>query len=566
MPRKEEHCPPASSASSEGESSLTATTTPKADDSPGSVARRRRPKVSSRSTSPTASRSPSQSGARGRRRRWPAAPPPSPPGCAPRSPTRLGRRPAATRPSGPPARPRRRRTFAAAVPVVEEGAPPHEPELRRSRADDLAQFIGADLAWSSGLRPEGLDIDRRRVSNFMRVPLQLEKLQIFGCFVCLDTMLFVFTLLPLRFFMALATILGACATRIVPGRLLCGYGRARRVRAHRVHLYDVLRATLIVTTCIALQRVHMSRIYHYIRTQSVIKLYLLFGMLDIFDRLFTALGQDVLQTLYYSTRYEPRHTLQGLMHFLYAQVYVLLHSTLKFVQLVTLTVAINSTSNAVLTLLISSNFTEMKSLVFKRFDESNVFQISCADIVERFVLYVFLALVFVQNFRELSLGSDTRALTNYLRVAAMISASECLVDGIKHAFITKFNGLSAGSYAKYATIIGDDLAFAVATRSRSTRRWTRRTASRRGWGLRPSRWRVIVRVFLGQMHHIDLPTPWAWPCAAPSLLASLFSVAVHAPGVLLEAQWAVGFGQGRRHQEGGGLSLRGRRPRRSLPR
>eukprot|EP00941_MAST-03F_sp_MAST-3F-sp1_P004061 g4061.t1 len=378
----------------------------------------------------------------------------------------------------------------------------------KPRSIGLAQFIGADLAWVLPGRPEGLDIDRQRVSNFLMVPLELEKLQLFGCFVCLDTMLFVFTFLPLRMFVALFTVIGSLFSSFVPGRLFFGYGTGRRVYAHRYHLYDIFRGALMLITCYALQFVHMSRIYHYIRTQSVIKLYLLFGMLDIFDRLFTALGQDVLQSLYYATRYEPRHKFRTLVQFLFAQAYVLAHSGLKFVQLVTLTVAINSTSNAVLTLLISNNFTEMKSLVFKRFDESNVFQISCADVVERFVLYVFLALVFVQNYRELSLLSDMTALGNYLRVAAMISFSEILVDCIKHAFITKFNGLSAYSYTKYAKIIGDDLAasrrseFSMETSMDPTHSVTQRL----GLASFPLAC-VIVRVFTGQMRGINLLNP-----------------------------------------------------------
>ena len=35
----------------------------------------------------------------------------------------------------------------------------------------------------------------------------------------------------------------------------------------------------------------MSRIYHYIRGQAFIKLYVMFNMLEIFDKLCAALGQ-----------------------------------------------------------------------------------------------------------------------------------------------------------------------------------------------------------------------------------------------------------------------------------
>jgi hypothetical protein len=112
----------------------------------------------------------------------------------------------------------------------------------------------------------------------------------------------------------------------------------------------------------------------------------------------------VIEALHTTTLRGVRdNKLRVMFDFIAALFYNVTHSMLKFVQLVTLNVAMNSKSNAVLTLVISSNFAEMKSLVFKRFDESNVFQISCADIVERFMLAIFLTLVFVQNWAQSSL-------------------------------------------------------------------------------------------------------------------------------------------------------------------
>ena len=67
---------------------------------------------------------------------------------------------------------------------------------------------------------------------------------------------------------------------------------------------------------------------------------------------------------------------------------MILHSLVSFVQIVTLNVAMSSKYSSVMLLLISSNFVEIKGLVFKRFDESNLFQITCADVTERFFLYV----------------------------------------------------------------------------------------------------------------------------------------------------------------------------------
>ena len=52
----------------------------------------------------------------------------------------------------------------------------------------------------------------------------------------------------------------------------------------------------------------------------------------------------------------------------------------------TLTVAINSADQALVTVLVLNNFAEIKSFVFKKFDKQNLFQLSCSDITERFQL------------------------------------------------------------------------------------------------------------------------------------------------------------------------------------
>lgn len=54
------------------------------------------------------------------------------------------------------------------------------------------------------------------------------------------------------------------------------------------------------------------------------------------------------------------------------------HTMVLFFQMVTLNVAVNSYSNALLTLLISNQFVEIKGSVFKKFEKENLFQLSCS--------------------------------------------------------------------------------------------------------------------------------------------------------------------------------------------
>ena len=163
---------------------------------------------------------------------------------------------------------------------------------------------------------------------------------------------------------------------------------ALRPNFHRTHAYDLLRMALFVGTCVGLQALNMSRVYHFIRGQAMIKLYVIISMVEIFDRLLSSFGQDVLDSLYWTVRTDPYSLrFQPLLAF----VYIWIHSCLFFINVATINVAINSADHALLTLLISNNFAEIKTSVFKKFDANNLFQVASSDVTERFKLCIFVS-------------------------------------------------------------------------------------------------------------------------------------------------------------------------------
>ena len=54
------------------------------------------------------------------------------------------------------------------------------------------------------------------------------------------------------------------------------------------------------------------------------------------------------------------------------------HTVVLLFQTVTLNVAVNSNSKALLTIMVSNNFVELKGSVFKKFERNNLFQMSCS--------------------------------------------------------------------------------------------------------------------------------------------------------------------------------------------
>uniref|UniRef100_A0A674M934 Transmembrane anterior posterior transformation 1b n=1 Tax=Takifugu rubripes TaxID=31033 RepID=A0A674M934_TAKRU len=288
---------------------------------------------------------------------------------------------------------------------------------------------------------------RERVYTCLRIPKELEKLMTFGFFLCLDAFLYVFTLLPLRVILALLRLL------TLP---CCGFSGSRLLQPAQV--CDVLKGFIMVLCYSMMSYVDYSMMYHLIRGQSVIKLYIIYNMLEVADRLFSSFGQDILDALYW-TATEPKEKKRAhigvIPHFFMAVLYVFLHAILIMVQATTLNVAFNSHNKSLLTIMMSNNFVEIKGSVFKKFEKNNLFQMSNSDIKERFTNCILLLIVCLRNMEQFSWNADH--LWVLFPDVVMVLASEVTVDVVKHAFITKFNDISADVYGEYKASLAFDL-------------------------------------------------------------------------------------------------------------
>ena len=254
------------------------------------------------------------------------------------------------------------------------------------------------------------------------------------------------------------------------------------------HKADILKGLLILLSCTILMYFDASRMYHGIRGQAAIKLYVIYNVLEVCDRLFSALGQDVLECLFSKEALERKadgrsKVLRPFWLFILALAYNLVHSTALFYQVITLNVAVNSYSNALLTLLMSNQFVEIKSTVFKKFEKENLFQLTCADVVERFQLWLMLMIIASRNIIEtggLSIlftsntsGGETVSSTStsilprsftlfpswtgqVLAPFFLVLGSEMLVDWLKHAYITKFNNTKPAIYGRFLDVLAKD--------------------------------------------------------------------------------------------------------------
>ncbi|KAI9007707.1 eukaryotic membrane protein family-domain-containing protein [Hyaloraphidium curvatum] len=316
-------------------------------------------------------------------------------------------------------------------------------KTRSSFLDDLLdEVVGDDGPMPSG---QGLEENVERINSFFRVPGEVERIVIFGYLVLLDAFLYIFTILPLRVVLSSYRTLSRMFRLSSVPRLL------PQQRS------DLVKVAIILIVSMLLREIDTSVVYHGVRGQSVVKLYVIFNVLEILDKLCCSFGNDILDSLYLTrteSRNAPLAMLTFWLRFAVATVYVWLHALVLFYQCTTLQVAINSFNNALLTLLLSNQFVEVKGSVFKKYEKDNLFQLTCADIVERFQLSVFLVIVGIRNYLELSgagdvLDSDGEGaghlelsiplLLKVLAPIGLIFASEILVDWLKHAFVVKFN-------------------------------------------------------------------------------------------------------------------------------
>uniref|UniRef100_A0A674N182 Transmembrane anterior posterior transformation 1 n=1 Tax=Takifugu rubripes TaxID=31033 RepID=A0A674N182_TAKRU len=288
---------------------------------------------------------------------------------------------------------------------------------------------------------------REKVYTCMRIPKELEKLMIFGFFLCMDAFLYVFTLLPLRVLLAVLRLL------TLP---CCGFRGTRLLQP--AHVCDILKASILVLSFSMTHYLDYSMMYHLIRGQSIIKLYIIYNMLEVADRLFSSFGQDILDALYW-TATEPknrkRDSIGVIPHFIMAVFYVFFHTILIMIQASTLNVAFNSHNKSLLTIMMSSNFVEIKGSVFKKFGKNNLFQMSNSDIKERFTNHVLLLIVCLRNMEQFSWKPDY--MWGLVPDVIMVIISEVAVDVVKHAFITKFNDISADVYSEYRASLAFDL-------------------------------------------------------------------------------------------------------------
>ncbi|KAL2905870.1 Protein POLLEN DEFECTIVE IN GUIDANCE 1 [Bienertia sinuspersici] len=261
----------------------------------------------------------------------------------------------------------------------------------------------------------GNEKERERVyDTIFRLPWRCELLIDVGFFVCLNSFLSLLTIIPMRASITLWRF----------------FTKRQSKKPSAAELSDFACLLVLVGGITLLGRTDISLIYHMIRGQGIIKLYVVYNVLEIFDKLWQSFGSDVFQTLFNSAKElsscsSPESSRSWLEKYIIDLLLAAAALNILYVefapQAITLSTCIVAHNNALIALLVSNNFAEIKSNVFKRFSKDNVHSI------------VYSA----QNIQE----AEGPWLGSFLSNALLVYFSEVAIDIVKHSFIAKFNDI-----------------------------------------------------------------------------------------------------------------------------
>ncbi|CAJ1407052.1 unnamed protein product [Effrenium voratum] len=175
-------------------------------------------------------------------------------------------------------------------------------------------------------------------------------------------------------------------------------------------------------------------------------------MLEMFERWCRSVGVDLFDLLLASVR-QPWRSL--LLKYAVTLAYCFVHATMHLIRVILLNVAINTSSNAVFLIIVTNNFAEIKSTVFKRYEEKSLFPIITSDMVERF--YLLLDILFVLARLSISQHSGTFTALDVSFWLFLLVVLEIGTDWIKFCLITKFSEMQAKTFEVYREVLMADI-------------------------------------------------------------------------------------------------------------
>ena len=167
------------------------------------------------------------------------------------------------------------------------------------------------------------DYELEQLLNMVRIPPSLEKFMIWTLLACSDCFLHYFTITPLR---------------VVSGFII-KHLRGKNYRSSDMY-NDRCMVCLILIAALILNSLDTSKAYHRIKRQSSVKLYMLFSVLEMANKMLASMGQSLFSVLF-SRKNSQRVLSKRLLMQVLCLVYLISHGYVMVYQIVALNVAVN---------------------------------------------------------------------------------------------------------------------------------------------------------------------------------------------------------------------------------
>ena len=135
-------------------------------------------------------------------------------------------------------------------------------------------------------------------TDFVFAPLTLERLIITGFLLCLDSLLFMCTILPIRFMLALFTSLRnivVCGLRLLPNRR---YRCLETTKLHAIQKIDLFRILVLISAAFLVQKVQVSFFIAFIK-KGLSKMRMMVMFVEVIERVLINFGSTILGSAFW---------------------------------------------------------------------------------------------------------------------------------------------------------------------------------------------------------------------------------------------------------------------------
>lgn len=278
------------------------------------------------------------------------------------------------------------------------------------------------------------------LDEYMRLPFVVEYVVNHGIISCLSSLLYELTFMPIS------------ASKGIWKRFLSN----NRSSMSFVEQSDLVRCLILFMAVVIMNAsIDFSAVYHYIRAQSLLKLYFIFNMMEIIERLVRSWGNDLVDGLVRCMVTRTGHSafFGTLGHSIVVLVYTLLHAYIHFWRVMIISVAV--LANDMLIVLVTNNFNELKGTVFKKIEPRSLYPVITSDVVERLYLFIDVSLMLFRMATSPQRSKMPFGEVSYW-IAVMIGL-EIITDWLKFLCISKFNQIDNSAFWQYCRIHKEDI-------------------------------------------------------------------------------------------------------------